>query len=538
MKLKLLVSLLFIGSVLSSFAQGYKDGVEYVKIGQLQKGKTLLDRNLNNAGTDKSASYYYLGRIEMEQGNVATAKDYFQKGVQANSLNAYNHVGLAFIDLKGGNEKVAKDAFKEAVKLDKKNADVYVEVARAYYLTDATKYAKEIDEYIVKAKKANKKDPAAYIFEGDMLTAEKKWGDAAGYYEMAQQFDPNCSEAYVKYANTYFNVSPKSAIERLETLVKLKPNSALAQNQLAEKLYENDQWTKAAQVYGEYIKNPNHFKEDRERYAVLLYFGEKYQESFDIAQGILKDNSNSFLMKRMLFLNSAAMNNNEAAEAYARDFFASATANDKFSSNDYTTFGEVLKALGKTEEALAQYEKAVEINPEKIELLKELSSAYGANKDYEKSALYYQKYIDNGDYKTNDLYVLAGKYQNIVATEKEDLAKRQAALDNALKYIDIVIEKVPDDYRIVQRKARILMVSEDSPKTGKALEAYQAVLNILDKDAANLTQNADAYKEAYNYIAGNKLENGDTAGAKEYYTKYLELDPTNEALRKFVEGLK
>ena len=58
MKLKLLVSLLFIGSVLSSFAQGYKDGVEYVKIGQLQKGKTLLDRNLNNAGTDKSASYY------------------------------------------------------------------------------------------------------------------------------------------------------------------------------------------------------------------------------------------------------------------------------------------------------------------------------------------------------------------------------------------------------------------------------------------------------------------------------------------------
>ena len=82
------------------------------------------------------------------------------------------------------------------------------------------------------------------------------------------------------------------------------------------------------------------------------------------------------------------------------------------------------------------------------------------------------------------------------------------------------------------------MVSEDSPKTGKALEAYQAVLNILDKDAANLTQNADAYKEVYNYIAGNKLENGDTAGAKEYYTKYLELDPTNEALRKFVEGLK
>ena len=59
-----------------------------------------------------------------------------------------------------------------------------------------------------------------------------------------------------------------------------------------------------------------------------------------------------------------------------------------------------------------------------------------------------------------------------------------------------------------------------------------------EEEGKNLTQNADAYKEVYNYIAGNKLENGDTAGAKEYYTKYLELDPTNEALRKFVEGLK
>ena len=72
-----------------------------------------------------------------------------------------------------------------------------------------------------------------------------------------------------------------------------------------------------------------------------------------------------------------------------------------------------------------------------------------------------------------------------------------------------------------------------SPK--KAIIEVQRITEAL---CAADKQNADAYKEVYNYIAGNKLENGDTAGAKEYYTKYLELDPTNEALRKFVEGLK
>ena len=42
MKLKLLVSLLFIGSVLSSFAQGYKDGVESAGLWRNIKRRRLL----------------------------------------------------------------------------------------------------------------------------------------------------------------------------------------------------------------------------------------------------------------------------------------------------------------------------------------------------------------------------------------------------------------------------------------------------------------------------------------------------------------
>ena len=44
-------------------AQGYKDGIDFYKIGKLDDAKELLERNLNNAETNKAEAYYYLVRL-------------------------------------------------------------------------------------------------------------------------------------------------------------------------------------------------------------------------------------------------------------------------------------------------------------------------------------------------------------------------------------------------------------------------------------------------------------------------------------------
>lgn len=542
MKLKFVLSLFLLGCSLSVFAQGYKDGVEYYNVNQFEKAKILLLRNLDKPDTDKALSYFYLGSISMVNNKLDEAKAYFDKGLAANPENPFNYVGLGAYSLKNNDPKAAEDFFKDAENKDKKNPKVHVAIAFSYYKADPVEYAKKIEKYIKKAKKADKNHPAPYIFEGDVLAAQKKWGDAAGYYEMAENFDKNCIEAYVKYANTYFNVNPDVAIQKLETLIGINPNSALAQRELAEKLYENDQWTKAAEVYGDYIKNPNHFKEDEERYVVLLYFGKKYQESFDLAQKLLAENPDLFLMKRMVFLCKANMKEYEEAAVLAEKFFAHNDPTKIYTSNDYTTYAEVLTQLGRHDEAVAMYEKAVEINPEKTEILKNLSSAFMDKEDYVKAAYYYQKFVDAGEHTTNDLFVLAGRYQNIVATSNDSVAadsiQKKEAFDNAIKYIDIVIEKVPNDYRIYQRKARIMMVNEKSVTEGSAVPCYEKVIEILSADPESKTTKADAYKEAYNYIAGHKLQSGDVEGAKLYYQKFLEYDPENTALREFIEKLK
>ena len=410
MKSKILLSLLLSGSI-TCFAQGYKDGIEYYKVSEYDNAKELLERNLNDASTNKSEAFYYLGCVALENGNTAAAKDYFQKGQSAGSCQL-NLVGLGQIELKAGNKKAAEENFSLAIKNSpKKDAKILVAIARAYYEVDGVKYAKEIADYIKKARKNNKVEADTPILEGDMAAAEDKTGDAQGMYDEAISYDPTKSEPYVKYARALFKVSPQQAISRLQDLLQQNPTSALAQRELAEKYYENDQWTKAAEQYGEYIKNPNHFKQDEVRYASLLFYGKKYQESLDLARQIEASlpatDKNVFYMKRLQLYNLVAMEDWAGADEAAKALFAmNVPAGAKYEVKDYTDYADALKKLGRTQEALALRVKAYEANPDKLDLLKDLSDGYSDAEDYVNSAKYYQMFVDKGDYKTNDLFVL------------------------------------------------------------------------------------------------------------------------------------
>ena len=544
MKSKILLSLLLSGSI-TCFAQGYKDGIEYYKVSEFDNAKELLERNLNDASTNKSEAYYYLGCVALENGNTAAAKDYFQKGQSAGSCQL-NLVGLGQLELKAGNKKAAEENFSLAIKgSPKKDAKILVAIARAYYDVDGVKYAKEIADYIKKARKNNKVEADTPILEGDMAAAEDKTGDAQGMYDEAISYDPTKSEPYVKYARALFKVSPQQAISRLQDLLQQNPTSALAQRELAEKYYENDQWTKAAEQYGEYIKNPNHFKQDEVRYASLLFYGKKYQESLDLARQIETSlpatDKNVFYMKRLELYNLVAMEDWAGADEAAKALFAmNVPAGAKFEVKDYTDYADALKKLGRTQEALALRVKAYEANPDKLDLLKDLSDGYSDAEDYVNSAKYYQMFVDKGDYKTNDLFVLSKKYFYVAAYDSVPESKA-VAVANALKYVDMVNEKMADNVRmqilVNLHKAKVLQVSEVDKKEGKAVDTYKKVLELLDQDPANLADRKDDYILAYNYLANYYFATGDKETMKGYYIKWLEADPGNDALRKYVEGL-
>lgn len=527
MKSKILASLLM-GIGLTAAAQGgYQDGVDNFNAGRLDVAKTILNNTLNQPGTNKAVSYFYLGCIDMNEGNVAAAKVNFQKGCEADPTNGFNYIGLGEVALKSGDKAGAEKLFKEGLATDKKNTALSAAVARAYYNVDPTAYAKEIDKYIQKALKDSKnKEAAAFILQGDMKAANDP-GEAAGLYELAIVQDQGKGvvnrEAYVKYANTYFRVNPKFAINKLEELNKLEPNSALAQRELAEKYYDNNQFGSACIQYGKYMENPNHFQSDEQRYAGLLYSAGEYQKSIDMANRILAKDPQNYFMHRVLLLNysdeDAPVKDYEKAVLAAAQLFNAPNAVPI--PNDYIRHASALSALQRNEEAVAVYQKAVELNPDKPELLVQLSSAYDKAGDPGMAVTVMKQYLDGGNGSTNDLYSMARRYQSLARSLEEGSPERAEAVADGIRYIDMAIAKVPDNGMLYNTKANLYLIGEGVTKN--TADNYLKMIEIFDQDPSLKSKYAAYYTAAYYVLGGYYLSQDDKDNADKYYRLYVDV---------------
>ncbi|WP_289732145.1 lipopolysaccharide assembly protein LapB [uncultured Duncaniella sp.] len=542
MKFRTIFSFVLGGMAMTAFAQGgYQDGVDYYNAERFDKAKTILEKTLNDPSTKKAVSYFYLGSLELDNNNVAAASENFNKGVQADPAYGYNYVGLGQIALKNGNKKDAENYFKQALEGNKKDASVMAAIARAYFNVDPALYAKEIEKNIANAMKVSKnKEAQVYVLQGDMAKASDI-GQAAGFYEQAMVYDEQAGnvnpEAYVKYANLYNKVNPDFAIGKLVELNEKLPTSALAQSELAEKYYDGNQFTKAAEQYGKYIKNPNHFQGDEQRYSGLLYFGKKYQESLDVANQVLAADPNNEYMQRMVMLNKAALKDFAGAEEAAQKLFSHANA--KFTATDYSTYGDILGELGRPQEAIEAYVKAYEMNPEKNkQMLAEISSMYNDLENDQKAVEYMQKFVDAGDATLNDYFILSNRYKNLGLSLPEGSPERAEAANNGIKNIDLAIEGAANKGPLYRNKATLLMIRDGAENTTPELiDTYKAMIAAYDEDPANKEKYADAYKMAYTRMGSYYMQQGDNAQAREYFQKVLEMDPENAPVKEVMKKL-
>ena len=524
-------------------AQGYKDGIDFYKIGKLDDAEELLERNLNTA-SNKAEAYYYLGQVALHKRDKALAKSYFEKGVQADAKYPFNYVGQAAIELENGNVKGAENLYKIAEKCTKKNPKLAIAMAKAYYEADANAYAKQIAKLKQNAFKWNSDDPDYYIFEGDQWGNQKEWGKAAGQYELAFQRDPANIESRVKYSNVDFFLNETRAVNALEELLTLVPNSALVQRELAEKYYEASEikgnLPKAVEYYGMYYENPNHFAKDEVRYAQLLWISKDYDKSVDVCNGLIanaENASNKFLGYRLKFYNQCSKPDWESAVETGAQFFAlphnEATP---YLVSDYSYYATALNNTNRGAEAVATFEKAIEQYPDNGDLKAQLASFYNKNKEYVKAAALRQEVIDRGNYTTNDLYQLANAYCR-VAENEQDEAVKQDAIAKATNVVKELMDKEPNDLANINLKARVETLAENNEYKGGALDTYKKLIAAVDANKDNPNANY-FYMMAYRYIATYYSKSGQRDMAKEYYMKWLQYDPENESLRKFVEQLK
>lgn len=542
MKFKGILTFCLAGVALTATAQTHVEGAEYYNADQFENAKELLLRSLNNPGTDKAVSDYYLGLVSIDENNTAQARKYFQDGIAANPEYAYNYVGLGRLLLKEGDKKGAEESFKQAVKLAKKDAALHVAIARAYDSVDPVLYAKQITNKIEKARKTNANSPEVYIFEGDQLKEQKKFGEAGAKYEMAANTDNNATQAYVKYANLFTMVNPEYAITMLNKLLEVNPQSALGQRELAIAYYNGKDYANAAKEYGKYVQNPSHFKQDENRYAFLLFYGGDYQKGYDYASKLLSEDPGNFTAQRYQFMNAAqipAMSDKllPMAEALLAAHRAK-PADNKFAAIDYTLIADELSKAKRADEAISVIEEGIKEMPDNAAFNKDLAMKYVDAGNITGAAKAYEGYLAKVEKPSYNDYVQQATFSFYAAVEnKENQPVADKFFADTEKYAGLAAEILPDNYKPVKFLGDIAKqkATEETVESA-AVPMYTKAIELLEASQDPSRYKSDA-KDMYNYMGNYYLSIKDIPQAKEYFNKYLQYDPNNDAYRKFVEGL-
>ncbi len=542
MKKKLLFASLLTAFALSASAQGYKDGIEYYKAGQYTNALELLNRNLNDPSTDKSMANYYLGQATLAKSFIAAkndstgrthfnplaAKQYFDAGVAANAENPYNYVGLGEIELFNKNKGAAEDYFKKAKNLAKKNYSVLVDIARAYYMVDPVGYRQTVDKYLAEVDKKSKyQEPSAFILRGDIEFDEEKFADGIASFEQAINFDPNNSEGYVRYADSYFYHNPQFAIQKLEEYLAKNPNSALVQRELAKKYYSKGEYTKAAKLYGEYIQNPNHFPEDESQYALLALSNKDYDTAlkYGIANyKTTKELSDKLTLSHVIVAALQAQGKNAEALAYEKEYFNMPEAQEYIRPSDYQIYADLLSANNDST-GLNVIVEGIKKFPNDPSLYYAASKASYAAKNYADAGDYLEKALENTpEFKANNYFTCAQYFQFAAdeALEANDPAKATEYANKAVDMLDKIINNGNDNYLYYYYRALSKNMANNNQLTDSSVADLEATVAQMDKnpELANpanpkneLKRYSAIYSNLVNYYKTRDKEKSEAASA-------------------------
>lgn len=510
MKFKFALSLLLAGASLSAMAQTHVEGVEYYKADQLVNAQQLLERNMNNAGTDKGVANYYLGMIALRSNNPTKAKDYFNAGIAANPESPYNYVGLGQLALASGDEKGAETEFKKASKLAKKDAAVEVAIARAYYeaLNDkGVKYAKLVEKHLDKARKINMLEPDIFIFEGDRYYNADDGNNAGAKYEMATTYNPQSADAYVKYANLFRTINPDYSIRMLKTLLTNNPTSALGQRELAKIYYDQKQFAEATEQYGKYVQNPNHFKEDEDMYALMLFFARDYQKGYDYASKLLSENPENFTARLYQLRNGS---NIEALKdqwgpmaSQIWNMHKSDNAKYGMAPIDFTLVAQEFIANGNTDEAREVLNEAMTKIPNDNTYDMLMAKTYSDNKDYATAA----EWIEKGTLKdtTPDAYNLTRAamyyyYGAALDRETKDAATVENLFNKGIEMANKAIAADANNYWPYKVRGDIkIQMADNKEIMNVAVEDYTKAIQLLEQ-AGQTEKFSNDYEQMKKYL--------------------------------------
>ena len=428
--------------------------------------------------------------------------------------------------LKSGNideKQFAKD-LKEYQKTFKKDPKALVALGNSLVINKKYTEANAVADAVI-AKYKNYGD--AYILKGDIYAMQDNGGEAATWYGQCMTMDPKNPQGYISYARVYQKIDPNGSAEALKKLKEIAPDYPV-EAETGHTFYANGNYEKAYENFSK----ANHSTMEEYifyEYCFTTYVLNKKDESLALCkEGIQKyPKDTAFLILAM----RSAVDTEKYEEAlqYAQAIMGNSEV--KKNSSIYSYYGLALSGNKQYDQALEQFNKALETNKEDFKPYQYISETYKAMGNEDKALEYSQTYMDkNPNVAPSDFVKMAEIYNAKATKAAKGSAEKTANVEKAVNVYNSFAAKYPQLKAYADLQAANIAFQNEMDD--KALENYQKVIDEVENKQYDEDEKGylmQAYKNA-GYIYWSSKNDLDTA--KPYFEKLIKLDPNNSLAKK------
>lgn len=522
--IKYLIIFFFLFSIKIANAQTLEEAIQLYKYERYQSAKNILQ----NLSASNPIANYYLGLCELNDENIGTARNIFEKYPD----DAANMAGIARVLF---TEKKVPEANailnKVVAKAKKKDIAPYKYAADAITYTDGGDPNMAVEWY----KKAMEieKNGELYLGLGDVYRKiQGGGGSAMNNYEYAETYPNTKAMATFKMGNLWYAArNYDSALTLYARTSSLDPKNPLPYNELANAYNKIAKYSKAKENIEKYLPLSDNTIDDQIRYANVLYLSKNYTEAIAKMNDLINKGAEKPYMYRVIGYSQYELKQYKEAEVSMNKFFSKQVLN-KIIPLDYYYIGKILlKDSTKRAQASEQFEKGLQIDTvaDKSSTIRTIAEAYFEAEDYAGSSVWYKKLAEsNYPGKEDRDYWWAG-YMSFYAADYNNSEK-----------MFIEYNKInPTEPLGVLWMARLNEKAKDKDfKNGIASEYYTKWLSMID---VNDVQKKKDMLKAYTYLAMVAYNNNKKEETSKYTDLLLGLDPNHDTgtqLKKAIPAMK
>ena len=591
-----------LGGLLTVFAiniqaQDLNSAITLTRSEQYDKADVMF-RQLIQKESANSKNYFFLGENYLADYFADTisnslpvaaksAKEIYQKGVEANSNDPLNYIGLAKVAFYTGDNKAAAEmrAKAKSFLLPYKNLKKIVPPARDYAFAlakIAESYIKdgEVDTslalpLIKEAIKIDNKNRDVYLIAGDIYITINDGSKAIMYYNQAQFADPQSPTANMKIGNIYVKGKAlQVAIPYFEEAIKLNANYAPAYRELGQLYSLAQRFEQSKEYFKKYLDLTAGNIPAKTRYVNALFYAKEYDEVIKNVEEIFIIDKSRTYMNRIAGYSSFEKTppDYNKALAYMETLFKT-VAPERIIKKDYYYMARIL--LKKNQ----NYPKMVEeLNTLKSQLEKEKSKLAAAATAAEKTKLKvgvddltikvaniekdvaiadieidrafgeYAKLLNTNPEDKNLLNEIANNYYNykrfagaaktwakLIDPTKEDNTDELMRVGRAYytgekfksadSVFNVVLKKSPNYIPAYLFIARTSSKMDPDTKQGLAKPKFEKLLSVGQADSI---KNENEMMEALGYLSYYHMTKENYTRSKEYFTRMINLNPNNK----------